>query len=100
MKANTDLLEQRTALCDLLIGLRFRAMAAREFYTAMLYENWPEPSDPDELSDGHSKRLCEDHLERAMHLEWVAVIAETGQVLWGGRNNRCGFQPKTEESRG
>jgi hypothetical protein len=41
--------------------------------------------------------VLDDALAEAAQWEWIAQRAELGEVLWGGRFNRCGFQPLTDE---
>jgi hypothetical protein len=75
-----ELQTQRATLCDLLIGrmLRARAYAALEdaFYFATV--------------EGLPAAVVDKVLNRAVHWELMAVRAETGCILWGGRLNRCG----------
>lgn len=77
----------RTMLCDLLTGRALRAYADESLNKAIILET-------------HSRfRLVstEEYLDNAVHTEWIAKQAEQGNIAWGGRFNRCGYQPKTDE---
>lgn len=67
----------RVMLCDLLQGRIFRKYAQAEFEAALSVELLGAP-----------RFAVTDILERAVHREWIASIAEKGQVLWGGRYDR------------
>jgi hypothetical protein len=79
-----ELQDARAALCDLLIGRRFR-IRAREFLDAALYLDTLGATD---------FFILDELLGQAAHCEWLACISERGQVRWGGRLNRCGYQPR------
>ena len=89
-KGLIDLAQQhfyRTVLCDLLTGRVLRGYAQESLNNALLLEK-------------HSRfRLIatEEYLDNAIHFEWMAKIAEQGNVRWGGRFNRCGYHPKTDQ---
>lgn len=74
-----ELVEARVTLCDLLWGRWIRAHAEDELERAL----WLEEK-------GATGASVDDALASAAHREWMARIAEQGQVLWGNRNNRCG----------
>lgn len=73
------LTEQRTALCDLLIGRRLRARAEEQLAQAL----WCEQHQA-------YRSVVDEQLAQAAHWEWIATISERGQVFWGNRHNRCG----------
>lgn len=100
----TSLSTQRIALCDLLIGRHLRLQADEAFRGAL--RNADELALVGEQRDvgsaqargaaallGRFVAIMESRLTRAAHLEWIAVRAEQGQIHWGGRFNRCGFDP-------
>jgi hypothetical protein len=70
----------RAALCDLLTGRRLRHRAAEVLERALWCESQGIPFDY--------------HLASAAHLEWIAMHAERGQILWGGRFNRDAKRPE------
>jgi hypothetical protein len=74
----------RIALCDLLIGRDLRLRAEKFFQQALLLDRMRLASAADEC------------LSMAAHAEWIAVQAERGCIAWGGRFNRCGYQPREE----
>ncbi len=74
----------RVALCDLLIGREFRARAAESLLHALIWESAGVPS------------MAAEALDQAVHRERIAVWAERGAILFGGRFNRCGYQPRCE----
>lgn len=78
----------RAALCDLMIGRTLRQKAENNLAFAIACE-----SDPI-LCVGN---VINEMIAQAAHWEWIAVQAEQGQIGWGGRFNRCGYQPRTEE---
>lgn len=75
-----ELQTQRATLCDLLIGRMIRARADSALEDAIFFSNteWVPAAVVDKV------------LDRAVHWELMAVRAETGCILWGGRLNRCG----------
>ena len=77
----------RTALTDLLTGRVFRHYADEGLQVALDAERYGAPV-----------AVVDQELARAAHWEWMAVRAECGQILWGGRCNRCGYQSEREES--
>lgn len=81
MLRDSQLFEVRVTLCDLLVGRYMRALAAEKLADALMIE------------EGGWKREALERLEAAAHLEWIAVRAEMGQILWGGRMNRYGESP-------
>lgn len=84
-----DLAQQhyyRTVLCDLLTGRVLRGYAEVSLKKAIALEN----AAPYHLVS------TEEYLDNAAHIEWVAKQAEQGNIAWGGRFNRCGYQPKEE----
>lgn len=80
-----DLTRARAALCDLLIGRSLRLRAAAMLREALASERY--------ISLEGALGL----LESAAHIEWIAVRAEQGRMRWGGRLNRCGYQPADVE---
>jgi hypothetical protein len=78
----SDLLMARAALCDLLLGRRLRSRAEWFLTEALDYD-----------SRGLHE-LADTKLDDAAHWEWIAIRCEHGQILWGGRLNRCGYQPE------
>jgi hypothetical protein len=92
----------RITLCDLLIGRSFRLGAASAFEDAELSDAIAIASranlSPERqqlmplLGAAMQESLRDSKLARAAHLEWLAGISERGEVHWGGRFNRCGFQ--------
>lgn len=72
---------RRIELCDLLIGRTLRLRAHNTLCRAL----WLE-------SGGAPQSEVLDRLDQAAHLEWIAVRAERGNIYWGGRFNRCGYQ--------
>ena len=83
-QADLDLHNARCALCDLLVGRSFRLYAAVQLAAAL------------DLEVGGLREAAIDFLERAAHMEWMATISERGEVRWGGRMNRCGYQASEE----
>lgn len=79
------LLEQRAALCDLLLGRVFRDQADMQLHWALSLEE-----------HGHAE-LAEKRFSHAAHIEWIASLAEQGRIRFGGRLNRCGYQPEVSE---
>lgn len=77
------LLDARAALCDLLIGRRFRMRAQQHLDAALHLEEYGVPA-----------YVTDDLLGQAAHCEWLACRSEQGEILWGGRLNRCGYQPR------
>lgn len=80
------LTEARATLCDLLIGRRFRSIAAEHLRAALMLEDYRSPD-----------HVIDTLLDEAAHCEWIACRSEQGQMLWGGRLNRCGYQPLTDD---
>jgi len=76
------LLRARATLCDLLIGQGLRARAAELLRRGLELEQLAGDS-----------RAGDFHLDSAAHAEWMAQQAEWGRIAWGGRLNRCGYQP-------
>lgn len=79
--------EARAALCDLLIGRRFRIRAAELLEGALYLDSYMDIE----------RYVIDELVNEAAHIEWIAGLAEQGLILWGGRLNRCGYQPRTEE---
>lgn len=69
----------RLMLCDVLQGRVLRLHAARVLTEALELEARGVPAE-----------AVDEELGRAAHLEWIAARSEQGQILWGGRLNRCG----------
>lgn len=67
-----DLLRERIALCDLLIGRYLRGLARDELNQARAFED-----------------VMAAYLERAAHTEQMAGWAEKGEIGFGYRKNRC-----------
>lgn len=82
---DVELRVARTQLSDLLIGRMFRLHAQDTFEVALDIERHGAPRD-----------TVTHELERAAHQEWVAVRSERGQVVFGGRLNRCGSADEVE----
>jgi len=80
-----DLLEARATLCDLLIGRSLRLRAEQVLREALACERYI------------SSDAALIHLDNAAHMEWIAVRAEQGFIRWGGRLNRCGYWPRTDD---
>ena len=80
-----ELMRQRVALLDLLVGRRFRyhAEEALEQAVRLEFRGW----------DG----MADERFAQAAHIEWIASLTETGRIAFGGRLNRCGWQPEVEE---
>lgn len=83
-----QLLEARAALCDLLIGRQLRAKAKAEFEGALRIAALS--------TDSVFEQVADTLLAQAAHWEWIACRAEQGAIRWGGRLNRCGYQPREE----
>lgn len=81
-----DLLEARVTLCDLLIGRRIRLVAEQHLTAALALERHGSPG-----------FVIDKLLEEGAHCEWIACRSEQGKILWGGRLNRCGYQPLTDD---
>lgn len=79
------LLEQRAALCDLLMGRGIRAAAQGMLERCL------------ELEAAGLSDCALERLEQAAHWEWIACLVEQGRMLFGGRLNRCGYQPEVSE---
>lgn len=75
----------RSVICDLLQGRALRMHAEETLRAALRCEELGAP-----------RYVVVRELERAAHWEWIAMISERGQVLWGGRLNRCGRQERVE----
>lgn len=90
----TDLQTERAKLCDLLIGREFRKRAEGWLGAALLGIDAAEvrPEMRQELE--YAADVC---LAQAAHMEWIAWRAEQGLIRWGGRLNRCGYQPETDD---
>ena len=73
------LMDYRMRLCDLLQGRIIRARGYKQLAVALELEVLGAPV-----------TSVREALDIAVHWEWMATIAESGQVLWGGRNNRLG----------
>lgn len=86
-----SLITARATLTDLLIGRYIRGYAEQSLNKAIHIEQMFN-----EL--GYKSTSVEEYLDNAVHIELVAIKAEQGLILWGGRLNRCGYQPKVEES--
>ena len=83
--AKLQLGHARAALCDLLIGRTFRFHADAELQRALASERIGIPD------------LADCQLAQAAHMEWIAGLTEQGRMLFGGRLNRCGYQPRETE---
>lgn len=75
----------RSVICDLLQGRVLRLHAEETFQSALWCEQIGAP-----------REVVVRELERAAHWEWIAMISERGQVMWGGRLNRCGMPDKVD----
>lgn len=80
---------EHVQLCDLLIGRSLRLHAKQRF----------ELAEKNETYAPGARYFVNVHLDSAAHMEWIASIAEQGLVRWGGRFNRCGYQPAEDERR-
>lgn len=87
MERDDALREARTALCDLLLGRQARH-AARIWLDMGL--------DVERIHAGLPRKFIDAYIDQAAHVEWIAERLERGQILLGGRNNRCGYQPVGE----
>jgi hypothetical protein len=82
----SELQHARTALCDLLIGREFRAIAAD-------YLDWAI------VSEREGCRVVPAAMfEKAVRAEEFARWAEWGQLLFGERHNRCGDAPGPDDT--
>lgn len=82
------LLEARTALCDLLLGRQARHAAAIWLQMGL---------DVERIHADIPRRIIDAYIDQAAHVEWIAERLERGQMMLGGRLNRCGVQPMDEE---
>jgi hypothetical protein len=80
------LLSARAKLCDLLIGRLYRAHA----------QIWLESGITVEQGDDIPRRVIDDFINQAANIEWIASLAEQGLIRFGGRLNRCGYQPECD----
>lgn len=80
-----ELMRQRVALLDLLVGRNFRSHAEAALAQALGFE-----------SEGLDY-MADERFAQAAHIEWIASLTEAGRIAFGGRLNRCGWQPKVEE---
>ena len=80
----------RTVLCDLLVGRVLRGYAEVSIDNALALEKTEQLLEYRMVS-------TEEYIDDAVHWEWMARQAEQGNIAWGGRFNRCGYQPKTDE---
>lgn len=79
----------RSAICDLLQGRVLRQHAEETLKVALEIERLGAPLD-----------VVVTELERAAHWEWIAVRSEWGQIMWGGRLNRCGRPEAVGDGKG
>lgn len=86
----------RATFCDLLIGRWMRALAQRELDKVLEFERIMLDFErmQDEQLDPGWKSAVDEQLDAAAHYEWIAVRAEWGQILWGGRLDRHGRRPE------
>ncbi|HSQ03861.1 MAG TPA: hypothetical protein VLN59_07495 [Burkholderiales bacterium] len=87
----TEQTTQRIALCDLLIGRAMRMQAADVFEEAELSDSIAAAATGYALLHATQRTLSDSRLDRAAHMEWIALRTELGQIHWGGRFNRCGY---------
>jgi hypothetical protein len=76
----SELLEARVAFCDLLHGRQLRMRAEYMLAGAIVLES----------SYGVPSGIVTEELDRAAHMEWIAMVTERGQVCWEHRINRRG----------
>lgn len=88
------LLEARAALCDLLMGRILRMRAEGQLRQGLALERRARFMHP--AATAVMTQHAITCLENAAHYEWIACRAEQGAIRWGGRLNRCGYQPREE----